>query len=253
MRASAMRPTSDCRCTSRTTQLLDLVFCVGCYDLLAMVFKTFGAQVEPGVDRARSRRPGPHARAEASIMTDSTIRGPALADASFGPLTLGGFFREVCRRNGDKEVMVFHPPGQPVVRYTYAQLWSEAFAVAQALVARGVTKETRVGLLATNRPEWVSAAFGIAMAGGTCVALSTFAKSEEFEYLLRIGDVSLLIFERSISESRLRGRVDRAVPGAVDERRHRALDASAVPAPGRVHRRDDLEGRHRVLEGFRAR
>lgn len=131
-------------------------------------------------------------------MTDSTIRGPALSDASFGPLTLGGFFREVCRRNGDKEVMVFHSAGNPVVRYTYAQLWSEAFAIARALVARGVTKETRVGLLATNRPEWVSAVFGIAMVGGTCVALSTFAKSEEFEYQLRVGDVSLLIFERAI-------------------------------------------------------
>lgn len=131
-------------------------------------------------------------------MTDSTIRGPALSEASFGPLTLGGFFREVCRRNGDKEAMVFHHPGKPVVRYTYAQVWDEAFAVAQALVARGVTKETRVGLLATNRPEWVIAVFGIAMAGGTCVALSTFAKSAEFEYALRIGDVSLLIFERSV-------------------------------------------------------
>lgn len=131
-------------------------------------------------------------------MIDSTIRGPALSEASFGPLTLGGFFREVCRRNGNKEAMVFHPPGKPVVRYTYAQMWDEAFAVAQALVARGVTKETRVGLLATNRPEWVIAVFGIAMAGGTCVALSTFAKSAEFEYALRIGDVSLLIFERSV-------------------------------------------------------
>lgn len=146
-------------------------------------------------------------------MTDSTIRGPALADASFGPLTLGGFFREVCRRNGDKEVMVFHglavapctagisaiPGGhKPVVRYTYAQLWNESFALARALVARGVTKETRVGLLATNRPEWVIASFAISMAGGTCVALSTFAKSAELEYLLRIGDVSLLILERSI-------------------------------------------------------
>lgn len=132
-------------------------------------------------------------------MTDSTIRGPALSEASFGPLTLGGFFREVCRRNGNKEAMVFYPPGdKPVVRYTYAQMWNEAFAVAQALVARGVTKETRVGLLATNRPEWVIAVFGIAMAGGTCVALSTFAKSAELEYQLRIGDVSLLILERSV-------------------------------------------------------
>ena len=133
-------------------------------------------------------------------MTDSTIKGPPLADDPiFGPLTLGGFFREVCRRNGSKEAMVFYPPGgKPVVRYTYAQMWHEAFAVAQALVARGVTKETRVGLLATNRPEWVIANFGIALAGGTCVALSTFAKAGELDYMLRMGDVSLLIFERSI-------------------------------------------------------
>ena len=33
-----------------TTQLMDIVFAVGCYDVLAMVFKTFGAQLEPGVD-----------------------------------------------------------------------------------------------------------------------------------------------------------------------------------------------------------
>jgi 4-carboxymuconolactone decarboxylase len=33
-----------------TTQLMDIVFAVGCYDLLAKVFKTFGVQLEPGVD-----------------------------------------------------------------------------------------------------------------------------------------------------------------------------------------------------------
>jgi AhpD family alkylhydroperoxidase len=33
-----------------TTQLLDLVFVIGCYDTLAMVFKTFGVQLEPGVE-----------------------------------------------------------------------------------------------------------------------------------------------------------------------------------------------------------
>jgi 4-carboxymuconolactone decarboxylase len=33
-----------------TTQLMDIVLAVGCYDVLAMVFKTFGAQLEPGVD-----------------------------------------------------------------------------------------------------------------------------------------------------------------------------------------------------------
>src|SRR5688572_7516387 len=98
---------------------------------------------------ARSRHAHTYACSEAREMTESTIHGPALSGASFGPLTLGGFFREVCRRNGDREALVFYPPGKPVVRYTYAQMWDEAFAVARSLVARGVTKETRVGLLAT--------------------------------------------------------------------------------------------------------
>jgi 4-carboxymuconolactone decarboxylase len=33
-----------------TAQLMDIVFAVGCYEVLAMAFKTFGAQLEPGVD-----------------------------------------------------------------------------------------------------------------------------------------------------------------------------------------------------------
>ena len=129
---------------------------------------------------------------------DSTIRGVPLADESVGALTLGGFLREVCRANGGKEALVFYPPAGPVIRRTYADVWQEACLVARALIARGVTKDTRVGLLATNRPEWISGMFGIAMAGGTCVALSTFAKGAELEYQLRIGDVSVLIFERSV-------------------------------------------------------
>ncbi len=129
---------------------------------------------------------------------ESTIRGGALADESLGALTLGGFLREVCRDNGDKEALVFYPPSGPVIRRSYAEVWQEACRVARALIARGVTKETRVGLLATNRPEWITAMFGITMAGGTCVALSTFAKGAELENQLRIGDVSVLIFERSV-------------------------------------------------------
>jgi alkylhydroperoxidase family enzyme len=42
-----------------TSQLMDLVFAVGCYEILAMAFKTFGVQLEPGADpldaAARSR------------------------------------------------------------------------------------------------------------------------------------------------------------------------------------------------------
>jgi fatty-acyl-CoA synthase len=128
----------------------------------------------------------------------STTRGPPLEDEPLGALTLGGFLREVCQEHPLREALVFHPPSGPVTSYRYADVWDEACAVARALLARGVTKETRVGLLATNRPEWVTAAFGIFLAGGTCVALSTFASPAELEYQLRVADVALLIFERAV-------------------------------------------------------
>ncbi len=131
-------------------------------------------------------------------MTDSIVRGAPLSTENLGALTLGGFLREMCSKHPDREAMVFYPDTGPVVRYSYQQLWDESHAIARALVARGVTKETRVGLLATNRPEWVTAMFGIALAGGTCATLSTFSKGGELEHMLRISDVSLLIFEREI-------------------------------------------------------
>lgn len=128
----------------------------------------------------------------------STTQGPLLGDEPLGALTLGGFLREVCHAHSTREALVLHPPSGPVVRYRYSDVWDEACTVARALLAAGVTKETRVGLLATNRPEWVTAAFGIALAGGTCVALSTFTTAAELEYQLRVADVAVLIFERSV-------------------------------------------------------
>jgi fatty-acyl-CoA synthase len=86
-----------------------------------------------------------------------------------------------------------------VVRMSYAQLETEARRVARALVALGVGKDARVGLLATNRPEWVVAMFGIALAGATCVALSSFATAVELEQQLQLADVGVLLFERSVA------------------------------------------------------
>jgi alkylhydroperoxidase family enzyme len=37
------------------TQLLDLVFAIGCYEIMAMAFNTFDMQLEPGVDLSTQR------------------------------------------------------------------------------------------------------------------------------------------------------------------------------------------------------
>ena len=43
--------------------------------------------------------------------------------------------------------------GTGAVRWTYATLWERSLEVARALVACGVGKDGRVGILMTNRPD----------------------------------------------------------------------------------------------------
>ena len=54
--------------------------------------------------------------------------------------------------------------------------------VARALLAAGVGRGTRVGLLVSNRPEWLFGMFGAAMAGAVTVALNTFSTEQELGY-----------------------------------------------------------------------
>ena len=92
----------------------------------------------------------------------------------------------------------FGAPADGVTRWTYAELWERAIDVARALRACGVGKDTRVGVLMTNRPEWISAVFGTSLAGGVAVTLSTFSTPPELDYLLRTSAVSVLLFERKV-------------------------------------------------------
>ncbi len=127
----------------------------------------------------------------------TTFEGPSLDDAEgVGALTLGGFLLEVCGRHADREALVFDDPlrGGATVRWTYADLEAQARAVAAGLVARHVDLGTRVGVVMGNRPEAVAAIFGIALAGGVAVPLSTFSTPGELVDLLdRSGVAGVLI------------------------------------------------------------
>ncbi|MFC8528011.1 class I adenylate-forming enzyme family protein [Nocardia sp. NPDC057227] len=124
--------------------------------------------------------------------------GPPLADEpGLGPLTLPGFLREVTARYGDREAL--RVPGG--VSWTYRELHDRAVEVARALRAAGVGKDSRVGVLMTNRPEWLAAVFGTSLAGGVAVALSTFSTPAELDHLLRVSGVSVLLFERHVARA----------------------------------------------------
>jgi fatty-acyl-CoA synthase len=130
----------------------------------------------------------------------SLMKGVALSEEpGLGALTLPGFMREVTARFADREALVLHTP-EGIVRWTYAMLWDRSMEIARALLDCGVGKDGRVGILMTNRPEWIAAFFGVGLAGGVAVALSTFSTTPELEYLLQASGVSILLFERKVAK-----------------------------------------------------
>jgi fatty-acyl-CoA synthase len=129
----------------------------------------------------------------------SIVKGIALSEEpGLGALTLPGFLRAVTTRFADREALVLHTP-EGIVRWTYTMLWDRAVEIARALLACGVGKDSRVGILMTNRPEWIAGFFGVGLAGGVAVALSTFSTAPELEYLLQASGVSILLFERKVA------------------------------------------------------
>jgi fatty-acyl-CoA synthase len=133
-----------------------------------------------------------------SLSALSIVSGPPLSDEpALGSLTLPGFLREVTQMYGPREALVWNT-ADGVTRWTYAQLWERAIEVARALRGYGVGKDSRVGVLMTNRPEWLAAVFGASLAGGVAVTLSTFSTPSELDYLIRASAVSVLLVERRV-------------------------------------------------------
>ena len=115
----------------------------------------------------------------------SISRGPPLSEEpGLGELTLSGFIREVTERYGDREALVSERLDGTLERWSYRTLWERSLEVAQALTALGIGKGDRVGVLMTNRAEFITATFGTALAGGVATLLSTFSTSSELEYML---------------------------------------------------------------------
>ena len=152
----------------------------------------------------------------------SIVRGTPLAEEpGLGILTISGYLRAVTARYAGREAVVMHGAEQ-AARWTYSDLWERSVEVARALLAAGMGKDSRVGVLMGNRPEFLAALFGVALAGGVGVPLSTFSTTAELEYLLQASAVSILLFEPRIlnrdfagSLAELEPAILTALPGAL--------------------------------------
>lgn len=159
-------------------------------------------------------------------------------EPGLGALTIPGYLREVTQRFAGREALVCRTE-TGVERWSYDILWERSVAVARALVACGAGRDTRVGILMTNRPEQLAAAFGTALAGGVIVPLNTFSTAPELEHLLQASAVSLLLFERSIARkdfaavlAELEPEIATAAPGRLRSTRFPFLRRLAMLDPG---------------------
>ena len=112
-------------------------------------------------------------------------------------LTAGRFVADLAQRYGDGEALIFGDR-----RITFEQLEREVRQFARSLLAAGISKGNSVALLLANRPEFVIAAYGAGSIGAVVVPVSTFAPSDERDYILRHSDASVLVTQASLFNHR---------------------------------------------------
>jgi acyl-CoA synthetase (AMP-forming)/AMP-acid ligase II len=162
--------------------------------------------------------------------------------------TLGAFLDDVTAREPGREAVAHAPRDRVVARLTRAELRRASRLAAKRLVALGVGKGTRVGLLCPNRLDWLPIAFGALRVGAVLVPLSTLWKRDEVAYGLAHADVQVLLaVPRFLKHDYLAALasivpdLDRAQPGA--------LRSTEVPALRRLILLDgDVAGLERWAE-----
>src|SRR5262245_61622105 len=104
-------------------------------------------------------------------------------------MNLAAAFAESAQRRPEKVALFWGD-----TEFTYANLLAQSRAVAGQLIERfNVKPGDRVGLWLKNRPEFVTAFFGIINAGGVVVPINNFLKPDEVIFILADAGADVLI------------------------------------------------------------
>ncbi|MFN8544243.1 MAG: AMP-binding protein [Candidatus Binatia bacterium] len=92
-------------------------------------------------------------------------------------------------RQPDFDVLTFEHlslgDGRPDEVRTYVQLWQNANRIAAALVARGMARGDRFGLMMRNHPEFVETLVAASITASPCVPIDPRTRGEKLAYTLR--------------------------------------------------------------------
>lgn len=132
-----------------------------------------------------------------------------------GP-TIGEWIRSAAERFGDREFVVLHS-GQGEQRLSYADAEKRSNEIARGMLASGIGKGTRVGLLLPNGPDWVLAWLAANRIGALAVPICTFYRAQELAWTLRHSDIHVLLTARTILGNDFLARLEEAAPEIVDQ------------------------------------
>ncbi len=110
---------------------------------------------------------------------------------------LAAAFAVAAERHADRPALFWGD-----TQYRYSDLMrSSAWLAGELVRTYSVQPGDRVGIWLRNRPEFVTALFGILGAGGVVVPINNFLKADEVSYLLEDAGVNVLITEAAVSVS----------------------------------------------------
>ena len=137
--------------------------------------------------------------------------------------TIPAALRAAASRFGDDEALV--DGGE---RVTFTGLLEKSLEAARAFVATGVGPGDRVAIWAPNSATWITASFGVYLAGAVLVPLNTRYKGEEAGHVLRTSGASVLLTVTDFLDTDLLALLD-GVAG-LDHLRRRVVLSGPVPA-----------------------
>lgn len=103
--------------------------------------------------------------------------------------TLGDWLEHWAAETPDKEYIVYSDRN---LRFTWKTFNQRVDEMAKGLIAIGVKKDSKVGIWATNVPDWLTILYACAKIGAVCVTVNTNYKQAELEYLCKHSDMHTL-------------------------------------------------------------
>ncbi|MCZ7658512.1 MAG: AMP-binding protein [Xanthobacteraceae bacterium] len=140
-------------------------------------------------------------------------------------MTVSQLLDRACARNGAGDAAIFAAAGRRLSWYDLRRISDD---VAASLLALGIRRGDRVGIWASNRPEWICAQFGTARIGAILVNINPAYQRAELEYALNKVQCKALIMARALKSSDYLGMI-RALAPEIESPAGARLDAARLP------------------------